>query len=189
MKKLLITGVFALLIMSACEETETTTVDISGTATISGTVLGDTEKVNTPGESEAQEGVTVRVLWDSRDLAVISDGDNIRNSLSAVAGTDGSFSFEVPTTDEGVSFDVEVDEVRKDVTFSDGANTVTESVVFSSFSTSSTVRTGETTILEIDLADNFNNNQILDEFATISGIVEADTEQVNTKVFQNQQMV
>ena len=181
MKKSIIASLIAIVFLSACKETETTTVDISGTGTIQVTVLGDTEKVNTPDESEPVEGVQVRVLWDSEDLAIVSDGDNIRRSSTATTDANGQISIEVPTIDDGVSFDIEIDEFQRDISFNDGTADVTQNVTFSSSSRSVTVRSGETIIEEFDLEDNFKNaSDDLDEFATITGVVMADLEQVTT---------
>ncbi|MEO9482911.1 MAG: hypothetical protein ABJG47_05670 [Ekhidna sp.] len=182
MKKSIIASLFMIVLLSACKETETTTVDITGSATIKGTVLADFEKVNTPFESEPISGVLVRILWNSEDLAVISDGDNIRRSAIDTTDANGEFSIEVPTIDNGVSFTIEIDDFQREVTFNDGSTTATKTVTFSSTSTTATARSGEQLILEFDLADNFkNDSDDLEKFGTIAGIVEADLEQVNTK--------
>ncbi|MEO1254951.1 MAG: hypothetical protein AAFY41_08705, partial [Bacteroidota bacterium] len=181
MKKSIIASFFAIVLLSACKETETTTVDITGTATIQGTVLADTEKVNTPFESEALSGVVVRVLWDSEDLAVISDGDNIRRSLTDSTDSNGDYSIEVPTIQDGVNFTVEFDEFKRDVRFFNGTDTLNQNVTFQSATQNVTVRTGEVVNVDQDYEDNFKAGSELDEFGTIAGMVMADLEQLTTK--------
>ena len=181
MKKSIIASFIAIVLLSACKETETTTVDITGTATIRGTVSADFEKVNTPFVSEALDSVLVRILWSSADLAVISDGDVRTESITVRTNSNGEYSVEVPTTEAGVTFTIEFDEFTQEVSYNNGVTTATETVVFSSASTTVSVEIGETVTVDQDYEDNFKGGVVLDEFGTITGVVEADTEQINTE--------
>lgn len=181
MKKSIIASLFVIVLLSACKETETTVIDITGTATIKGTVLADTEKVNTPFVSEPVAGVIVRILWDSEDLGVVSDGDNIRKSLSDTTNSNGEFSFEVPTIENGIQFTVEFDELEAEVSYNNGVAATTQTVIFQEASSTVTVRTGEVATVNQDYEDNFKTGFVLKEFATISGVVEVDSEQINTE--------
>ncbi len=183
MKKTIIASLIAIVLLSACKETETTTVDITGTANITGTVLADIERVNTPFVSEPVDSVLVTITWDSGDLAIVSDGDERTTSLSVRTNSNGEYSVEVPTTEEGVEFTIEFDELITDITYNNGLTNVTESVVFDSPATAPTVtvRTGETVVIDQDYEDDFKGDVVLDEFATIFGTVVADIEQITTK--------
>ncbi|MEM9895969.1 MAG: hypothetical protein AAF789_06330 [Bacteroidota bacterium] len=169
----------AVLLFYSCEETETTTIDITGTAIITGTVLADTEQVNTPFESEALDSVGVRIIWNTNALGVVSDGDGRNQTLVVFTNANGVYSAEVPSTDVGVSFSVEFDELSTDVTYSNGLSSVTTAVIFPSTTYNSvTVRSGESITQDHDYGS--SPQQTLEEFGTISGNVVADLEQVRT---------
>lgn len=181
MKKSLLGGVIAFALMTGCKETETTLIDITGTATIKGTVLADFEKVNTPFVSEPLDSVIVRILWSSAGLGVVSDGDDRTESLVLRTNSNGEYSAEVPTTEDGIEFTVEFDELEAEVTYSNGLATATQTVIFQESSTNVTVRTGETATVDQDYEDDFKTGFVLEEFATINGTVEVDSEQINTE--------
>ena len=181
MKKSFIGLLFLAALFSACEETETTTVDITGQGTIRGTVLADTDQSDGLSESEPVVGAIIRVSWDSEDLTVVSDGDSRTESRVAVTDANGVYAVSVPTIKEGVTYEVDFDEIEREITFNDGAASTTKKVAFNSSSENVIVKTGETVVVDYDYESDYKTNTVLDKFATIFGTVVVDSEQLNSK--------
>lgn len=182
MKKSLLGLLLVGALFTACEDTETTAVDITGQGSIRGTVLADTDQTDGLSISEPVQGAIVRVSWDSEDLSVVSsNGDNRTETAVGVTDANGNYSITVPTIEGGVSFDIDFDEIERDITFNDGSASTTKKVVFNSSSDVVSVKTGETVVIDYDYESNFKTNTILDKFATIFGTVVVDSEQLNSK--------
>ncbi|MEO9872377.1 hypothetical protein [Ekhidna sp.] len=182
MKKSIIASLFVIVLLSACKETETTTVDITGTATITGTVSADVDQTDGQSQSEILRGVPVRIFWSTEDIDIYDDGEDDRTqSITVTTDSTGVYTAEVPTTEDGIDFTLEFDEVELDVTFDNGTGTSTESVVFESDDATATVRIGETVTVDFDYESNFKGGLVLEKFGTISGTVVADTEQITTE--------
>ncbi len=179
MKKSIIASLFAIVLLSACKETETTTVDITGTGTITGTVYADTDQVNSPFDSEVLPGVNVRILWQSDDLGVVSDGDGRTESLIVTTDSAGVYTAEVPTIEDGIEFEIVFDEIELDVTYNNGIADVTETFLFDGDDYTLTVRSEETRTRNHDYGSAATTS--FEGFATISGVVEVDSEQINTE--------
>ena len=148
MKQLRTTSFLALLVslfvFSSCEETEVTTVDISGVGTIQGIVEIDSDIVEAPNDLERASGATVRIIYNSGDLDINSDGDDRLIIITTTTDANGEFSVEVPTTNAGVNFTVEFDEFETDYTYNDGTADVTNPAIFSETTYFNVfVRTGE----------------------------------------------
>lgn len=172
---------FIAALFSACEETETTSVDITGSGTIRGTVTADTDQSDGLSESEPVSGAIIRVSWDSEDLTVVSDGDSRTESRVGVTNADGVYVISVPTIKEGITYEVDFDELEREITFNDGSGITTKKVAFNSSSRNIVVKTGETVVADYDYASDYKTNTILDKFATIFGTVVVDSEQLSTK--------
>ena len=172
---------FIAALFSACEETETTSVNITGSGTIRGTVLADIDQSDGIAESEPVSGAIIRVSWDAEDLTVVSDGDSRTESKVARTNDEGVFAISVPTIKEGITYEVDFDELEREVTFNDGSGTTTKMVVFNSSSRNIILKTGETVIADYDYESDYKTNTVLDKFATISGTVVVDSEQLNSK--------
>lgn len=124
----------------------------NGTATIQGTLEAELD-LSEPGD-EPVVGRTV-LLYPAGDF--VSDlgiNDNIENvtvdgfPLSATTGANGNFSFTVPGSVNQIIYDLKMPEFETFITLAD-STTDTTATLFSSFGTSTSVRTGETQILEL----------------------------------------
>ena len=179
MKKSLLGVVFALVLFISCKETETTFVDITGVGIIKGTVVADTNQVATPLQSEPLAGINVRILWESEDLGVVSDGDSRTQSITVTTDENGVYTAEVPTIEDGITFEVVFDDLEIEVTHNNGVEVVTETVIFDGDNYNVTVRSEETKTRNHDYGSFANTD--LEGFATISGTVVADSEQITTQ--------
>lgn len=181
MKKAIFSALSAALLFTACEETETTTVDITGSGTVAGVVMANIDQTDGLSVSEPVQGATVRISWDTEDLSVVSDGDSRTESAVVVTQANGSYAVGVPTIEAGASYTVDFDELRTQITYNDGSSVVTKDVVFNSSSRTINLKTGESVVVDYDYDEDYKTNIILDKFATIFGNVVVDSEQINTK--------
>ena len=186
MKKKFMMGALCALVFSACQETEITTVDISGTATINGVLLANTDRVNTPDSVEPLEGIEVSVSWDPSDLSISSTGNTPDQILTTTTDTEGQFTFELPSTQEDVSYEVFVNNVETDVTYHNGIEDITFTGIFESLSNFVTLRNDETQFVELSLDDDLVNDDFTTNIdglrgsATIFGNVVAETDLLTT---------
>ena len=87
-------------------------------ATIFGTVVADTEQINTEGIPEDASGATVTIEWE--------DGDGNERSVSTTTDASGSYSVQVPTEDvEDGEYTVVFEEFETGVDYNDGFRDVT----------------------------------------------------------------
>ncbi|GAB4230920.1 MAG: hypothetical protein Tsb0034_03000 [Ekhidna sp.] len=180
MKKSLLGLLLAFTIFSACKETETTSIDVTGTAVITGTVKADIEQSNSAFTSEILSGYAVTIYWDTNDLGVVSDGDGRVESITVETDENGVYTAEVPTTSQGVDFNVEFDDfTTTSFTFNEGTETITTTAVFDGDDFDVTAISGETKIQNYDFGS-FPSSIDVPRLATIKGNVTADINDIDT---------
>jgi len=130
----------------------------TGTATIKGIVYIDSDQADEADEDPALEraaSANILVTYASDDLSILSSGDGTTVAITAVTGSDGSFTISVPANFEGVDYTVEVDQFQSDYTVwevdGDGnQKSVTKSGVFARQSLAVNIKTGQTETIELN---------------------------------------
>jgi hypothetical protein len=102
----------ALFLTSCKKDDESSAPSRSGTATISGTVVGDFDKRASKPGLEWAEGIKVKVTYTNADIAYTTvDAKNTYTIVkTATTNAAGFFSVEVDTKDANVSYKVSIDD-------------------------------------------------------------------------------
>lgn len=180
MKKSLLGLLLAFGLFTACKETETTTIDITGTATITGTVKADVEQTSSAFTSEPLSDYSVTIYWNTEDLGVVSDNDGVVQSVTVVTDANGVYTAEVPSTTVGVDYTVEFDDFTTNAfTFNQGTETITTTATFDGASFNVFALSGETKTRSYDFGS-FPSMTEAPKLATIKGNVTAEIDETSS---------